>query len=88
MGDKKFQNGKIYFIGNYKDKDIYIGRTTQTLKRRFQRHKDNTRNDKVNSRKLYVKMLELGIEHFFIEEIEKCPCNCLEELEKRERHYI
>ena len=33
-------------------------------------------------------MLELGIEHFYIEEFEKCPCNDIEELRKRERHYI
>ena len=88
LGDKKYQKGKIYFIGNYIDNDIYIGRTTQTLKRRFQRHKDNTKNEKINQRKLYVKMCELGVEHFFIEEIEKCPCENLDELEKRERHYI
>ena len=72
----------------YIDEEIHIGRTTQTLKRRFQRHKDNTKNEQLNQRKLYVKMCELGVEHFFIEEIEKCPCNSLEELEKRERHYI
>jgi len=88
LSKKGYQNGKIYFIGNYKDNDIYIGHTTQTLKRRFQRHKENTRNDKLNKRKLYAKMLERGIEHFYIEEIEKYPCNSLEELEKRERHYI
>ena len=32
LGDKKYQKGKIYFIGNYVDDDIYIGSTTQTLK--------------------------------------------------------
>ena len=32
LGDKKYQTGKIYFIGNYVDDDIYIGSTTQTLK--------------------------------------------------------
>ena len=33
LGDKKYQKGKIYFIGNYVDDDIYIGSTTQTLKK-------------------------------------------------------
>ena len=33
-------------------------------------------------------MIELGVECFYIEEIEKCPCNDVEELQKRERHYI
>ena len=32
LGDKKYQKGKMYFIGNYVDDDIYIGSTTQTLK--------------------------------------------------------
>ena len=32
LGDNKYQKGKIYFIGNYVDDDIYIGSTTQTLK--------------------------------------------------------
>ena len=33
-------------------------------------------------------MLEVGVEYFYIEEIEKCPYNSLEELTKRERQYI
>ena len=88
LDKKDFQKGKIYLIGNYLDKDIYVGHTTQELKRRFQKHKDSIKIEKVKHRKLYAKMLELGVEHFYIEEIEKCPCNSLDELEKRERHYI
>ena len=88
LGDKKYQKGKIYFIGNYVDDDIYIGSTTQTLKRRFNKHKINIDNEKAKHRKLYAKMIELGVECFYIEEIEKCPCNDVEELQKRERHYI
>ena len=34
-------------------------------------------------RKLYAKMIELGVECFYIEEIEKCPCNDVEELQKK-----
>ena len=88
LGDKKYQKGKIYFIGNYVDDDIYIGSTTQTLKRRFNKHKIQIDNDKTKHRKLYAKIIELGVECFYIEEIEKCPCNDVEELQKRERHYI
>lgn len=87
LGDKKFQNGKIYFIGNFIDDEIYIGSSCQSLQKRFQQHKDSMNSYKKN-KQLYVKMIELGIEHFYIEEIEKCPCNNLEELRKRERHYI
>ena len=88
LGDKKYQKGKIYFIGDYVDDDIYIGSTTQTLKIRFNKHKIQIDNDKTKHRKLYAKMIELGVECFYIEEIEKCPCNDVEELQKRERHYI
>ena len=88
LGDKKYQKGKIYFIGNYVDDDIYIGSTTQTLKRRYNKHKINIDNEKAKHRKLYAKMIELGVERFYIEEIEKCSCNDVEELQKRERHYI
>jgi len=87
LGDKKFQNGKIYFIGNFIDDEIYIGSSCQPLQKRFQQHKDSLNTYKKN-RKLCVKMLELGVEHFYIEEIEKYPCNDIEELRKRERHYI
>ena len=88
LGDKKFQNGKIYFIGNFIDDEIYIGSSCQSLQKRFQQHKDSMNDSYKKHRKLYVKMIEFGIEHFYIEEIEKCPCNNLEELRKRERHYI
>jgi hypothetical protein len=87
LGDKKFQNGKIYFIGNFIDDEIYIGSSCQPLQKRFQQHKDSLNTYKKN-RKLCVKILELGVEHFYIEEIEKYPCNDIEELRKRERHYI
>ena len=87
LSSEKFKNGKIYFIGNFIDNDVYIGSSCQSLQKRFQQHKDSMNSYKKN-RKLYSKMLELGIEHFYIEEIEKCPCNNIEELRKRERHYI
>jgi len=77
LSSEKFKNGKIYFIGNFIDNDVYIGSSCQSLQKRFQQHKDSMNSYKKN-RKLYSKMLELGIEHFYIEEIEKCPCNNIE----------
>ena len=88
FGNRNFQNGKIYFIGNYVDSDIYIGSTTQTLTKRFQNHKDCINQTQKKERKLYAKMREIGKEHFYIEEIERVECNTTEELRKRERHYI
>ena len=86
--NKNFQNGKIHFIGNYIDNDIYIGSSCQTLQKRFQKHKDSMKNNEKKHRKLYKKMIELGVEHFYIEEIEKCPCENIDELRNRERHFI
>ena len=37
---------------------------------------------------LYSKVNEIGIEYFYIELIEDCPCETLEQLRKREGHYI
>ena len=41
LGDKKFQNGKIDFIGHFIDDEIYIGSSCQPLQKRFQQHKDS-----------------------------------------------
>ena len=69
LGDKKYQKGKIYFIGNYVDDDIYIGSTTQTLKKRFNKHKIQIDNEKTKHRKLYAKMIEMGVEHFTLKKL-------------------
>ena len=84
---KSFRTVKSTSLEIFIDDEIYIGSSCQSLQKRFQQHKDSMNSYKKN-RTLYVKMIELGIEHFYIEEIEKCPCNNLEELRKRERHYI
>ena len=87
-GHKKFQNGKIYIIGNYIDDATYVGQTTQSLTKRFYNHMKSINASNKNTTRLCQKMIQLGIEHFYIEEIEKCPCDNIEELKKRERHYI
>ena len=69
LDKKDFQKGKIYLIGNYLDKDIYVGHTTQELKRRFQKHKDSIKIEKVKHRKLYAKMLELGLSIFTLKKL-------------------
>ena len=43
---------------------------------------------KVLTGKLYQEMLNVGIENFYIELIELCPCNTKEELNKKEGEYI
>ena len=73
---RSYQEGKIYFIGNFVDDDIYIGSTCQPLTKRFRNHKDTMNNKVKMGRKLYTKMRE------------KFPCSNNEELKKRERYYI
>ena len=41
LSSEKFKNGKIYFIGNFIDNDVYIGSSCQSLQKRFQQHKDS-----------------------------------------------
>ena len=38
--------------------------------------------------KFYQHMYEVGIEHFYIELIEECPCDTLDQLRKQEGHFI
>ena len=35
LGDKKFQNGKIDFIGHFIDDEIYIGSSCQPLQKKI-----------------------------------------------------
>ena len=80
-----YQNGKIYCIRNSVNDEVYVGSTTQKLSKRFSKHKSDM---KVLTGKLYQEMLNVGIENFYIELIELCPCNTKEELNKKEGEYI
>ena len=85
---KDYKNGKIYCIRNNITDDIYVGSTTQPLCKRMAWHrKDSKREIKMNYM-LYSKFNEIGIDNFYIELIEDCPCESLEQLRKREGHYI
>ena len=85
---KDYKNGKIDCIRNTIDDDIYVGSTTQPLSKRMAKHRQDARNKKYVHRTFYSKVNEIGIEHFYIELIEDCPCETLEQVRKREGHYI
>ncbi len=88
MASKDFKNGRIYCIRNMIDDDIYVGSTCQPISKRMAKHREN-RNDKRNrNMKLYVKMRDIGVDNFYIELIEECPCDNLEQLRRREGHFI
>ena len=73
----------IYKISNDINNKVYIGKTNQTIKERWHQHCSDSR-DRVlyEKRPLYSAMNKYGIEHFKIEEIEKCPDDSAYEREK------
>ena len=83
-----YQEGKIYKIYNAITDDIYIGSTTQKLCERMRTH-GNAQNPKKHSNYLiYQAFREHGVNNFYIELIEKHPCNDRDELRKKEGEYI
>lgn len=85
---KDYSKGKIYVIRNNIDDRTYIGSTCQTLSQRMTQHRQNIKDLKKNSTKLYQAMIELGIENFYIELIEEYACETQEQLRKREGENI
>ena len=87
-----YQEGKIYKIYNTINDDIYIGSTTQKICERMRCHRSNYKyKDKFKNLvnvKLYEAMDEYGVGNFFIELIEKYPCNDKDELRRSEGKYI
>lgn len=79
-----FSNGKIYILRNTVNDLTYIGSTCQSLSKRMAQHRRDSRNKQHNTMKLYVLMKELGVDSFYIELLENCPCKTREELYKRE----
>ncbi len=83
-----YKNGRIYQILNNVDDDVYVGSTTQSLSKRMVHHRSHMNVATKQHRPLYVKMKEYGVECFYIELIEECPCENKEQLCKREGHFI
>ena len=85
---RNYQNGKIYCIRNNVDNDLYIGSSCQPLSKRMAWHRCNRNAKKKQNMRIYQKMNELEVEHFYIELIEEYPCNTVEQLRKREGELI
>ena len=83
-----YQEGKIYKIYNTITDDIYIGSTTQKLCERMRQHRCDNRSEKRGHFLIYKAFREHGVENFFIELVEKCPCNDKDELRRKEGEYI
>ena len=83
-----YQEGKIYKIYNTINDDIYIGSTTQKLCERMSGHRRTINHLKKKHLPLYKSFIEHGVDNYYIELIEKCPCNDVDELRKKEGEYI
>lgn len=87
----RYENGKFYMITDIAMTKKYIGSTTESLKKRFERHRskyqeylrggaDNTRS--------YWLFDEFGVANCKILLIKNFPCNSREELEREEGNII
>ena len=83
-----YSKAKIYKIYNDQDEEFYVGSTCISLAKRMAKHRYSAKI-KENNGKLYNKMNELGIEHFFIVLLQDYPeCQNKEHLHQKEREYI
>jgi len=70
--------GYIYIIKNDINDKVYIGQTVQQLKRRFQKHLSDSKRLNLH---FYRAIRKYGAEHFYIELLEECENNILDERE-------
>lgn len=64
--------GYIYLITNKINNKKYVGKTTKSIKERWEEHLKDSKKEKCEIRPLYRAIRKYGIENFTIEEIEKC----------------
>ena len=77
--------GYIYKITNQINGKMYIGKTEETIEKRFKEHCRDYKKERCEKRPLYDAMNKYGIENFIIEEVEKVDDNILGE---REQYWI
>lgn len=77
--------GYIYKITNLVNGKAYIGKTTFTIERRFQQHKEDYKKEINKNRPLYKAMNKYGIKNFIVEEIGNYSD---EQLNEKEIEYI
>ena len=83
-----YSKAKIYKVLNDVDDDVYIGATCQSLSIRMVGHRKARTSTKHKNYKLYRKMNEIGVEHFYIELFKETPCDNKEQLRAIEGDYI
>ena len=85
-----YSQGKVYKIVNSITDDTYIGSGTQLLCNRMKNHRNDYKNQNSHkyNYKVYKRFRELGVDCFYIELLEKYPCETKEELLAREGYWI
>ena len=85
---RDYGNGKIYCIRNYINDKIYIGSTCQSLSKRMAYHRQDCMKSNRHNTLIYKMMFDLGRDNFYIELLEECPCDNLNQLTRREGELI
>lgn len=73
----------IYQIQNDINGKVYIGKTHNTIEKRFQQHLKDSNKKELENRPLYRAIRKYGKEHFHVSLIEETDCP-----EERERYWI
>ena len=71
----------VYKITNTINNKLYIGKTVNTIEKRFNQHKNESKTERAKNRPLYRAINKYGIENFEIEIIEECNYDILNERE-------
>ena len=71
----------IYRIWNDINNKNYIGKTLNTIEKRWKEHCNDYRKNHCENRPLYKAMNKYGLEHFHIEQVEECSADLLSERE-------
>lgn len=75
----------IYKIVNKINNKIYVGNTMISIEKRWKAHCSDYKEKKYEKRPLYAAMKKYGIDNFYIEEVEQCS---FEEVDEREKYWI
>ena len=75
----------IYVITNDINGKQYVGKTNNSIAKRFKEHIKDGKRERYEKRPLYSAMNKYGIEHFHIEGLEECSA---EESAEREKYWI
>ena len=86
----RFQNSKIYIITSKRTHEFYVGSTTKTLEKRFERHTYRATHyeSRFHNTRSYQVFRAIGMEHWTITLLEEVRCKCLNELTLCEQWWI